>query len=58
MLLPVPGGFVVGEHDSGVRTAHLPATSADGDGVTGLAQVGDILYERRAGAVHAYKMST
>lgn len=58
VLLPVPGGFVVGEHDSGVRTAHLPATSADGDGVTGLAQVGDILYERRAGAVHAYKMST
>ena len=25
-------------------------------GVTGVAQVGDILYERRGDAVHAYKM--
>lgn len=57
VALPVPGGFVINEHDSGVRSAHLPATSAEGEGVTGLAQVGDILYERRAGAVHAYKLS-
>lgn len=57
VILPVPGGFVVNDHDSGARAAHLSATSSEGDGVTGLAQVGDILYERRAGAVHAYKLS-
>lgn len=58
VILPVVGGFVVNSHNSGVQSAHLPATSAEGAGVTGLAQVGDILYERRAGAVHAYKIAS
>ena len=57
VILPVVGGFVVNAHDSGAQAAHLPADSVDGDGVTGLAQVGDILYERRAGAIHAYKIA-
>lgn len=56
VILPVAGGFVVGDHTTGANTAHLPATSVSGEGVTGLAQVGDILYERRDGAVHAYKL--
>lgn len=57
VILPVPGGFIVGDHATGAQTTHLSATSAKGEGVTSLSQVGDILYERRAGAVHAYKLS-
>lgn len=57
VILPVPGGFVVSDHASGAETTSLPATSVSDEGVTGLAQVGDILYERRDGAIHAYTMS-
>lgn len=60
VVLPVPDGFVVSSHTTGVQSTYLPATSAERAGekeVTGLAQVGDILYERRAGAIHAYKIA-
>ena len=56
VLLPVVGGFGVLDHGTGRETLRLEATSADGEGVTGLAQIGDILYERRAGEIHAYKL--
>lgn len=56
VLLPVAGGFGLLDHDTGRETLRLGATSAEGEGVTGLAQIGDILYERRAGAIHAYKL--
>lgn len=72
VILPVDRGFVVNAHDTGAESKRLPATSVEGtpersegnsedheveDGdVTGLAQVGDILYERRAGSVYAYKI--
>ncbi|KAA0917056.1 hypothetical protein FQ137_12530 [Dietzia sp. ANT_WB102] len=56
VLLPVVGGFGLLDHDTGLETLRLPASSTEGEGVTGLAQIGDILYERRAGAIHAYKL--
>ena len=72
VLVPDAGGFRVLEHDTGAGTAEVPITPGEGAGgepsvgggppagggedVTGLSQIGDILYERRDGAVHAYKM--
>lgn len=62
VLLPVAGGFGVLDHDSGAETLRLGAAPAEGEGdgegggVTGLAQIGDILYERRADTIHAYKL--
>ena len=56
VIVPYPGGFATADADTGGEVSLFEATSADGEGVTGLAQIGDILYERRAGAVHAYKI--
>ena len=68
VVVPVSGGFRVLDHGTGAETRVLPATAGQDDGegappgsveggeVTGLAQIGDILYERRDGAIHAYKM--
>ncbi|MDX2356656.1 PQQ-binding-like beta-propeller repeat protein [Dietzia sp. PP-33] len=56
VLVPVPGGLALLDHETGVETRRLPTTATQDRGVTGLAQIGDILYERRAGAIHAYKL--
>lgn len=61
VLVPTAGGFEVLDHRTGDRIRDLPAdvdarVDARTRGVTGVAQVGDILYERRGDAVHAYKM--
>ncbi|UVE94822.1 PQQ-like beta-propeller repeat protein [Dietzia sp. B32] len=58
VLIPVAGGFGLLDHDTGFETLRLGATGTSGGGVTGLAQIGDILYERRAGQIHAYKLLT
>lgn len=57
VMLPYPGGFITIDPDTGAEDALFDATSSEGDGVTGLSQIGDILYERRAGAIHAYKLT-
>ena len=69
--MPDAGGFRVLEHDTGAGPRQVPVTPGEGAGgepsgggpsagggpdVTGLSQIGDILYEHRDGAVHAYKM--
>lgn len=66
VLVPVPDGFGLLDHGSGRETLRLGASgdpdatgggATTGDGaITGLAQIGDILYERRGGEIHAYKM--
>ena len=69
VMVPVPGGFALLDRDSGSETLRLDAVPAEagddagdqvgdeaGDEATGLAQIGDILYERRGGAIHAYKL--
>ncbi|WP_010541992.1 PQQ-binding-like beta-propeller repeat protein [Dietzia alimentaria] len=56
VMVPYPGGFATVDPDNGQEISRFDATSVEGDGVTGLAQIGDILYEGRAGAVHAYKI--
>lgn len=63
VVVPVPDGFALLEHDTGQESLRLPSTSTsaptqEGEGVTGLSQIGDILYERRAGTIHAYKLVT
>lgn len=64
VLVPTADGFSVLDHGTGDHR-HDPAVERRDDGddrvpdedeVVGLAQVGDILYERRGGAVYAYKM--
>lgn len=68
VLIPRVGGFAAVEHGTGAEILWLDAASGgaphgDDDGgdtgfsVTGLAQIGDILYERRADEIHAYKMA-
>ncbi|MGN0102105.1 MAG: hypothetical protein ACI39C_14305 [Dietzia sp.] len=62
VLVPAADGFRVVDHASGTESGRLATTSdadaAPGDtaAVTGLSQIGDILYERRGGAIHAYKL--
>ena len=56
VLMPVEGGIALLDHDTGRETRRLPSTSPRTDGVTGLAQIGDILYERGAGTIYAYKL--
>ncbi|MDV8000861.1 PQQ-binding-like beta-propeller repeat protein [Rhodococcus sp. IEGM 1408] len=60
VLLPLPDGFSLLDRASGTELRPLASTPLPGEGVresvTGLAQIGDILYERRAGAIHAYKL--
>ena len=61
VVAPVRGGLVLLDRATGGETLRLPTADGearDGAGpqVTGLAQIGDILYERRDGAVHAYKL--
>ena len=65
VLVPVDDAFALLDHDTGREVRRLPGAPATGgevtggdvtaDGVTGLSQIGDILYESRAGLVHAYK---
>ncbi|MBB1020666.1 hypothetical protein G6030_05095, partial [Dietzia sp. E1] len=45
-----------GEPSGGGPSAGDGPSAGGGQDVTGLSQIGDILYERRDGAVHAYKM--
>lgn len=65
VLLPADGRLVVTDAASGVQVRTLEPRpddddtggTSDGPGtVTGLAQIGDILYERDGGRIHAYKM--
>lgn len=56
VVVPTATGLGVLDHATGRQTTPLPSTAGRGDGVTGLAQIGDILYERSGGSVHAYKM--
>lgn len=70
VLIPLDDGFSVLDRSSGAQLLRLPSSSTPpartptaqtppsnpGESVTGLAQIGDILYESRAGAVHAYKL--
>ncbi|MFN3338415.1 MAG: PQQ-binding-like beta-propeller repeat protein [Dietzia sp.] len=58
VLVPVAGGLALLDHDTGREARRLPGTATRGEGVTGLAQIGDILYERDAGEIRAYKMVT
>lgn len=61
VLLPTADAFSVRDHRTGVETGILPAGAGHaGDGVgdvVGVAQVGDILYDRRGGEIDAYKMT-
>lgn len=55
--VPITPGEGAGEEPSGGGpTSGGGPSVGGGKGVTGLSQIGDILYERRDGAVHAYKM--
>lgn len=60
VLIPVPDGFALLDRAAGTQSLRLPSSSTPSstsdEGVTGLAQIGDILYERRGDAVHAYKL--
>lgn len=72
VLLPADGQLVVVDHATGAEIRRLDSSTADGEddgydddatatvdgpaAVTGLAQIGDILYERHEGRIHAYKM--
>ncbi|MET3859284.1 hypothetical protein ABIE38_000181 [Dietzia sp. 2505] len=56
VLVPVADGFALLDHDTGREVRRLPGEAAPGAGVTGLAQIGDILYERHGGEIRAYKL--
>lgn len=65
VLVPREGGFVAVDHATGAERGWLAAGPDDDDDdgtvdsvnfVTGLAQIGDILYERRGHEIHAFKM--
>lgn len=56
VLVPTGDGLVLLDHHTGREDRRFETTSADRDEVIGLSQVGDILYERRAGAIHAHKL--
>lgn len=57
VVIPVRDGFALLDHATGRESLRLAAASTrQGEGVTGLSQIGDILFERRAGAIHAYKL--
>ncbi|MFN3602424.1 MAG: hypothetical protein ACK4UY_13665 [Dietzia sp.] len=56
VLVPVAGGLALLDHDTGREARRLPGTPTRGEGVKGLAQIGDILYERDAGEIRAYKL--
>ena len=56
-IVPVPGGLLIASTADGEELGMLRFDRPSGDVVTGLAQVGDILYERRADGIHAYKLA-
>lgn len=66
VLVPRAGGFAVLDHDTGAELRWLDAAVGapgenrefddDDAAITGLSQIGDILYARSQGEIHAFKM--
>ncbi|MBB1030185.1 hypothetical protein G6027_04625 [Dietzia sp. SLG310A2-38A2] len=56
VLVPVADGLALLDHDTGREVRRLPREATPGEAVTGLAQIGDILYERHEGEIRAYKL--
>ena len=66
VLVPRAGGFAVLDHDTGTELRWLDAAVGapgenqdfddDDTAITGLSQIGDILYARSQGEIHAFKM--
>lgn len=58
VMVPLVDGLVSVDPDSGSVFTPFASESDAADGVTGLTQIGDILYERRADTIHAYKLAS
>ncbi len=58
VLLPTLAGFSVRAFGDGAEKRRLTIPLDQGEGVTGLAQVGDVLYARRADGIQAYKITS
>lgn len=56
VVLPIGDGFAVVDHADGREQRRFEVHAGAAHHPTGLSQVGDILYERRDGVIHAYKL--
>ena len=54
--MPTGDGFALLDHENGREDRRFDASAEGGEDAIGLSQVGDILYERRGGKIHAYKL--
>lgn len=56
VLMPTGDDFALLDHENGREDRRFDASAEGGEDAIGLSQVGDILYERRGGKIHAYKL--